>query len=65
MAFQRITDKKKRQLFLCFKNDLTATQTSDLLNLNRKTIYRYFNLLRKEIFSERIKEEKAELGEYE
>lgn len=65
MAFQRITDKKKRLLFLCFKNDLTATQTSDLLNLNRKTINRYFNLLRKEIFFKSIKEAKAEIGEYE
>lgn len=65
MAFQRISDKKKRLLFSCFKNDLTATQTSDLLNLNRKTVNRYFNLLRKEIFSESIREAKAEIGEYE
>lgn len=65
MIRQRISDKKKRQLFLCFKNDLTATQTSQFCNINRNTVNRYYNLLRQAIFKESIKEAKAEIGEYE
>ncbi len=64
MAFQRISDKKKRLLFSCFKNDLTALQTSDFCNLNRNTVNRYFNLLGKEIFLESIREAEAEVGEH-
>ena len=52
-------------IFLCFKNDLSATQTADISKVNRNTVNRYFNIIRKMIFTESIKEAKAEIGEYE
>ena len=65
MVKQRVSDRKLRSIFLCFANDLTATQTSRLCNVNRNTVNRYFNILRKAIFSESIIEAKKEIGEYE
>ena len=50
---------------MCFKNDLTATQTSDICSVNRNTVNRYYNLIRRAILSESIKEAKSEIGEYE
>ena len=52
-------------VFLCFKNDLTATQAADLSGVNRNTANRYYNLLRRAILSESIREAKMEVGEYE
>jgi len=34
----------------CFCEDLTATQTANILDINRNTINRYFNLFREAIF---------------
>lgn len=65
MLRQRISDKKKRSLFLCFKNDLTATQAAELCHLNRNTVNRYYSILRKAIFRESIMEARLEIGEYE
>ena len=50
---------------MCFKNDLTATQAADLSGVNRNTANRYYNLLRRAILSESIREAKREVGEYE
>ena len=50
---------------MCFKNDLTATQAADFSGVNRNTVNRYYNLLRRAILSESILEAKREVGEYE
>ena len=50
---------------MSFKNDLTATQAADICGVNRNTVNRYYNLLRKAILSESIREAKWEVGEYE
>ena len=65
MVKQRLTAQKRNRIFLCFKNDLTATQTADICAVNRNTVNRYYNLIRKAILSESITEAKQEIGEYE
>ncbi len=65
MIKQRVTTQKRNKIFLCFKNDLTATQAADICGVNRNTVNRYYNLLRKAILSESIREAKREVGEYE
>lgn len=41
-----ISEPKFRQLLKCFSQDLSATQTAAITNLNRNTINRYFTLFR-------------------
>ena len=53
------------KIFLCFKNDLTATQAADICGVNRNTVNRYYGLLRRAILSESIREARQEIGEYE
>ena len=65
MVKQRLTAQKRNRIFLCFKNDLTATQTADICAVNRNTVNRYYNLIRRAILSESIAEAKQEIGEYE
>ena len=64
MIKQRLTAQKNR-IFLCFKNDLTATQAADICGVNRNTANRYYGLLRRAILSESIREARREIGEYE
>ena len=61
MIKQRVTAQKRNRIFLCFKNDLTATQAAEICGVNRNTANRYYNLLRRAILSESIRE----VGEYE
>ena len=63
MIKQRVTAQKRNRIFLCFKNDLTATQAADICGVNRNTANRYYNLLRRAILSESIREAKREVGE--
>ena len=65
MIKQRLTAQKNLVLFLCFKNDLTATQAAKICGVNRNITNRYYNLLRRAILSESIRETRREVGEYE
>ena len=65
MIKQRVTAQKRNRIFLCFKNDLTATQAAEICGVNRNTANRYYNLLRRAILSESIREAGREVGEYE
>lgn len=60
-----ISAYKRKKILKCFCLDLTATQTSLLLGINRKTVNRYFNLFREVIFCHQIKEMKKIIGEVE
>ena len=64
MIKQRLTTQKRNRVFLCFKNDLTATQAADICDVNRNTANRYYGLLRRAILSENIREARREIGEY-
>ena len=65
MIKQRLTTHKRNRIFLCFKNDLTATQVPDICGVNRNTANRYYGLLRRVILSESIRETRREISEYE
>ena len=65
MIKQRLTTQKRHKIFLCFKNDLTATQAADICGVNRNTANRYYGLLRRAILSESTREARREIGEYE
>ena len=46
----KFSEEKFRLILKCFSNDITASQTSKLVKLNRNTINRVYTLLRKRIF---------------
>ena len=60
-----ISEVKFRQLLKLFCNDLTATQASELMKLERKTVNRIFQLLRAKIIDLAEKESYFSSGEIE
>jgi len=46
MKFNRLSNYKIKKIINCFSMDLTATATSELLKLNRKTVNNYFTEFR-------------------
>lgn len=60
-----LTKYKVKKIISCFCLDLTSTQTSKLLNLNRNTTNRYFNIFRKVIYQKQVSEKKLFVGEVE
>ena len=65
MKFNRLSKYKIKKIIQCFSMDLTATATSDLLKLNRKTINNYFTEFRELILENSIQEKQKELGIFE
>ena len=61
----KISNYKIKQIQKCFCIDLTATQTSEMLGLNRKTINRYYNLFREAIYRHQLAEKRKFVGEVE
>ncbi len=45
----RISERKYREIIKYFAFDFSATQVSELTNLNRNTVNRYFTLLRQSV----------------
>ena len=45
----KISDYKIKKILKCFCGDINATKTAQILELNRRTIDRYFNIFRKKI----------------
>ena len=45
----KLSDYKIKKLLTCFAKDLTASQTSQLTNINRNTVNRYYKLFREKI----------------
>jgi len=54
-----------KKIISCFCLDLTATQTSRLLGLNRNTVNKYFNTFRQAIYQHQALEKKKFSGEVE
>ena len=52
----KISGIKLRLIIRCFCVDCTSLQTSKLVGVNRKTVDRYFNFVRKLIISQALKE---------
>jgi hypothetical protein len=65
MKHSKISDYKIKKILRCFCEDLDATKTAALLSINRNTINRYFNIFRKAIYYNSIKESPKENGEFE
>jgi transposase len=49
MKYSKLSHYKIKKILQCFANELTATQASNLLNLNRHTINRYYQIFREKI----------------
>ncbi len=65
MKFNRLSKYKIRKIINCFSMDLTATATSELLKLNRKTVNNYFTGFRELILEDSIQKHQKELGIFE
>ena len=60
-----LSDYKVKKIISYFCEDIDASKTSRLLDINRNTINRYFNLFREAIFKDSLSEEVEMLGEFE
>lgn len=58
----KITKYKVKKILECFCVDVDATKTAQLLELNRKTINRYFSLFRKAIYYNQQREMREFVG---
>lgn len=63
--YDPISRYKVGKIIKCFCLDLTATQTSKLLGINRNTVNKYFGLFRKCIYQSQIDELSKFKGEVE
>jgi transposase len=61
----KLSNYKIKQIVRYFLTDLTATQTGKLLNLNRNTVNRFFNLIRDSILNSVQIEDPSFSGEVE
>ncbi len=49
MKYSKLSKFKIKKILRCFCEDLDATKTAKILEINRNTINRYFNLFREKI----------------
>ena len=54
-----------RKMLWCFVVDITATQTSELLGINRNTMNRYYNLFRQIIYDYQMERFEKFVGKVE
>ncbi|QQS58943.1 IS1595 family transposase [Candidatus Peregrinibacteria bacterium] len=60
----KISDYKIKKILMCFCEDIDASKTARILEINRRTIDRYFNIFREKITLHAIAQSK-ESGEFE
>jgi transposase-like protein len=60
-----ISTYKYKRIISCFCLDLTATQTSLLLGINRNTVNKYFNKFRRKVYTHQLNEMRKFVGEIE
>jgi len=65
IKYSKISDYKIKKVIKCFCLDLTATQTTKLLGLNRNTVNRFFQIFRNAIFKYQIDQLKHFVGQVE
>ncbi len=56
IKYSKISSEKIREILKLFLGDFTATQTSELLEISRNTINRYYAIFREEIVRISIEE---------
>jgi len=50
MKYNRLSSYKIKKIISCFVEDLPATKTANILQINRNTINSYYNEFRRKIF---------------
>ena len=63
--YHRLSTTKINKIILCSVEDITATATAKIVDVNRNTVNRYFNIIREKIFKESLKETEKEIGTFE
>ena len=65
LKYSKLSIYKIKKVIKCFCLDLTATQTAKLVDLNRNTINRYFNIFRQAIYRYQLDQRRKFVGEVE
>ena len=65
MKHSKISNYKIKKILKYFCEDLDASKTAKILEINRNTINRYFNIFREAILQNTLLESNKELGEFE
>ncbi len=65
MIERKISDYKIKKIIECFCEDIPASKTAGILDINRNTINRYYNLFREVIFKQQREEVSKFVGEVE
>ena len=65
MKHQRLSSYKIKKIIRCFSTDLSATATASILDINRNTINRYFNIFRLKILNNNMENGHKSFGEFE
>lgn len=65
MKFSKLSAYKKKKILGMFSKDINASIAAELLQINRNTINRHYNLFRNVIFSESLVFLEKELGIFE
>lgn len=65
MKNQPLSKYKIKKILRCFCEDLDATKTAKILQINRNTINRYFNIFREIILKNSLDKHLQETGEFE
>ena len=65
MRYSRLSRYKIKKIIKYFSEDITASSAAKILELNRKTINKYYNEFRRLILEHSLSEQEKELGEFE
>lgn len=63
--YNRLSKHRVTKIIRCFCLDINASQTAELLRLNRKTVNRYYGLFRAAIYQRQVREMQAFIGTVE
>jgi transposase-like protein len=63
--YKRLSARTVKTILRCFCEDITATAAANIAGVNRKTVNRYFNMLREKIITAALKESPPDAGEFE
>ncbi len=64
LKHSKISNYKIKKILKCFCEDLNASKTANILDLNRRTVDRYFNIFREKIAKFSLAQSKS-FGEFE
>ena len=62
IKYSKLSTQKIFKILKCFSEDLPAVKTASILDLNRRTVDRYYGIFREKILRYLIEEEKGRSG---